>query len=136
MKKITPENLKPQNTIQKVAVMIFAFTAIVPALFISGFIADLDIEINKIILSIVAAVGTAVAGALWQNDTSKRLIGAITGAVTGLCVLWATYFYTAPRESIIKLELAVPILIGAIPGYLLHCLLTKSQDKGASHGQA
>lgn len=127
MKKISPENIRPQNTIQKVALVIFALTVIVPSLALSGFMGFGE-DLPLIGFVAIAGLGGSASGYFWQNNTNHRPIGLFTGFLTGICVLYATYFYLLPRDSFYKIEMIIPMTIGVLPAYFIHSWLVQKKD--------
>jgi hypothetical protein len=104
-----------------IPIVIISTTVITPALIISGFLAN--VKLSQEIATIMALIGGIVAGALVEP---KKLSwkGALVGAAYGVSTLWATILYTQARTFILKIELALPLLIGAIPAVVVFALLT------------
>jgi hypothetical protein len=107
-------------------------TVTVPAMMLTGFVPNLlpSLELGLLI----SVVGGGVGGCLY--DTKKLLSsikGGIIGAVYGFSTFFAIYYYTLHRTSIIRLELAIPVLLGAIPPILLFILFKKISELNRSN---
>ena len=106
-----------------VVLTIFALSAVMPALIISGFLPRLSLTPD--VASVIAFVGGAVAGALSSADRIFSWKGMIVGIVYSLSTLWATIFYTQARTSIFRIEIAIPLILAGIPAGIVYLLLSR-----------
>ncbi len=108
--------------------VIIMLTAIVPALAVTGFLSSATL--SREVGTLIALVGGAVAGAIASPRANFSWKGIIVGIVYGVGTLWATILYTQARSSILKIEIAVPLLIGAIPAVIVYLILSRLPRKG------
>jgi hypothetical protein len=103
--------------------------AMVPALSLAGFTPDWDV-LPLYQWLCVAAVFGATGGAIYE--TSGRRIAAVVGgsiAAAGMAWLLPLYVDLRGADSYYRIELALPITLGALPGFLLYrWLLRRTTD--------
>ena len=105
------------------AIVIFTLTAIVPALIVTGF---MPIEnFSQETGTVIALVGGAVAGIIASPSRRSFWKGMLIGGVYGVSTLWATILYTQARTSILRIEIAIPLVLGMIPAFCVYFVLSK-----------
>lgn len=106
----------------KIGAALVVVTAMIPALASSGFFAIFSFSFEVYV--VIAGVGGVIAGGVVSHGHKTPLwVGGISGIVVNLGILFATHFYLGGREEIISIELALPLLFGALPGFLCYTLL-------------
>ncbi len=116
---------------QIVAIAIVACTAVLPALILAGFLPNGSLSYQT--ATIIALIGGAIAGAIADPFAIFSWKGMIVGIVYNLGALWATIFYTEYRTSILRIELAIPLLLGGIPAVIVFFLLSKLGKVATPH---
>jgi hypothetical protein len=99
--------------------MILTLTCICPALVSAGYLAPAEViaPIGEAGLIAIAAIGGAVALALYYPDLRYCHLGVIPGLVSGPLVFWCVRAYAHLRpDHLTKLELVIPVVISAGPG--------------------
>ncbi len=74
----------------------------------------------------VAAAGGAVAGAIYHPGFRYWSVGAPCGALVGVGVLLATYYYCQWLDRVSNVDVAVALLVGCLPGLALYYLVLRS----------
>lgn len=69
-------------------------------------------------LLVISGLGTALACAV-ATSSHYRLRVLLPGCLIGIGIFGATWLYLLPRTRVFMVELIVPFLIGAWPGYKL-----------------
>ncbi|MEM7336176.1 MAG: hypothetical protein AAF490_29110 [Chloroflexota bacterium] len=106
------------------AIGVVALTSFLPAMSLSGFL-PLDFISDFTQAVLVSTILGGVAGLLYIPGKKISIQGAILGALLNAGILLAIFFYTINRQTILRLELLIPIFIGAIPGFGLYAILRK-----------
>lgn len=105
---------------EKVGMGIGITTVVLSGLIGSGFFPDFNV-LPSFAWLLVAALGGTVAGFV---ASPRALWGAIAGLLAGLGAILAIWGYVAVRtsfgpESMLRVEIAIAALVGAIPGLAL-----------------
>ena len=109
-----------------IVIIVVALTAIIPGLMISGFISKYFVPSYEV-ATIIAAIGVILAGAFITNSNIFTFKGILLGLIYNLGVLWTTILYTQMRTSILKIEMAVPILLGGIPAIVVYLIFFRKK---------
>lgn len=89
----------------------------VPAMLASGALPEWTIDATTAVA--VAAVAAAICGALIARPTSLRVAGVVAGLVAAPGSVLLSAYWLALRERPLRLELALAVALGALPGILL-----------------
>jgi len=128
------KNLHPRTAVQNIAIVVFSFTVVIPAMtlwgasgvvHLFGFIRALPLAA----LFATSAVGGALACALYYPKPGYWKLGIVPGAIIGPCILASLLLYTSWREHIIGVELMIPFLVGGAPGYFLYRFLLLRRER-------
>lgn len=79
-------------------------------------------------VGIIVSVVGGVAGMLLATGGRQIVQAAIVGAALSAGIFAALILYLDFRETIIRIELVVPVLLGCIPGGILYALLFRSAE--------
>jgi hypothetical protein len=113
-----------------ISVLLITFTSLIPAMvvtgFLGGFLSFLR-EMNFSVLIMIAATGGAIGLALFHPKPGYRPLGFIPGVTLGVGIFVCTITYVRFREHLFNIELAVPLLVGAAPGFILYYYLVRSK---------
>lgn len=105
-------------------IVIVTLTSIVPAMVIAGFI---EAEPpSRGVATLIAAAGGILAGAIG----APRLFSwkaILVATVYNVALLWATMAYLSVHMLVLDIELAVPLLVAALPAAALYFLLSRKR---------
>ena len=79
-------------------------------------------------LGIIISVIGGVAGMVLATGGRQIVQAAIVGAALSAGIFAALILYLDFRETIIRIELVIPLLLGCIPGGILYALLFRNAD--------
>ena len=106
------------------AIGVVALTAVLPAMALTGFL-PMDIFSTTMSTTLFSAVVGAVAGLFYIPGRKISWRGSILGLLLNVGILWAVILYTMNRQTILRLELAIPLLLGVIPAFGVNALLVR-----------
>ena len=119
----------PSSTLG-ISVLLITFTSLIPAMvvtgFLGGFLSFLR-ELNFSVLIVLAAAGGAIGLSLFHPKPGYRPLGFIPGLTLGVGIFICTITYVKFREHIFNIELVIPLLVGAAPGFILYYYLVRSK---------
>jgi hypothetical protein len=105
-----------------ISLILMGATTISPGEVLAGFDTDFfGLTRSDTSLMLVPAIGCMIAGFIIHPNIKKyALLGMLSGLIIGLCVFYATGYYLEGKESYIKIEMILPMIIGAAPGATLY----------------
>lgn len=116
---------------QKFGYFIAGIGIIIPSMIVSGFMPLWDVlpfPVWLLITGGLGGVGMAVAH-------QPRVASMIGGAVAGVCIPFALIGYVELRimlsDTFLNVELVIPGIIGALPGFGLYKLISSAVDSGS-----
>lgn len=120
-------NLFGKNFIWPIIIAI-ALTAVFPALALTGFTPVSFIN-STTTASLIALIGGAIGGALSDSSRKFSIKGLVLGATYCISALWAVILYTQARNTIVRLEMVIPLLLAGVPTAVLYAILNKMMGK-------
>lgn len=111
------ETTKPREGI---ATAVFTLCVMIPTIEYCGFLFDRAFNYNEKTLCIIASVGSLVS--LFIANHKRIVVNLISAPIFGYGVVYATIWYLAERESILRIEIVLPLLLGAAPGLIVYYL--------------
>ncbi len=92
------------------------------------------IQIPPATLAVVVGICGLVGGAINIAGRGPLIAGAFVGLVMALGGYMAVYWWIEGKESVRKFTVAIALIAGAIPGFLLQYLLQLMLRKRAAAG--
>jgi|GEM_PF-2152868 len=104
-----------------VAFVAYLVALIVPAMLVSGVLPIWTISMSTGV--VVAAIGAGLAGVFAGREWPIRIAGMISGVLSAPGAVVLTYVWILLRGgTILRIEIALTVIIGALPGALLYAL--------------
>ena len=103
-----------------VALIVYLVALVVPSMLVSGALPDWTISISTGIA--IAALGAGMAGLFAASAWPLRVAGAIGGVLSAPGAVLLTAGWLALRGSVLRIELALTVILGALPGVLFFAL--------------
>jgi len=119
--KITFESLG-LTTLNKVGGIVAIVAIVIPGMIVGGFF-PLWYGGDPVPWYVVALSLGAIGGALFARGRTPIWVGALGGAAAAVGGVALIVAMTADRLSVLKLELVLWVVLGALPGFLLYLLL-------------
>lgn len=116
-------NLFGEYTIYFVLALV-SITAVLPALSLAGF-TPMSIFSSLGTVTLISAIAGAIGGMLYMPNEKISWRGIIFGLLLNLGILYAIVFYAQSRQSIFKIELVIPIILGIIPAFGVNAVLSR-----------
>lgn len=110
--------------VQTLSIVILTLSTLFPALDLAGF-REGPGWFSLPVCLLIAAVGGSVAGAIFYPGFRFWYVGMLCGGIIGVSCLLATFLYVLPRQEIYSFEVMFPIILGALPGFLLYYILMR-----------
>lgn len=105
-----------------VAFIAYLVALVVPSMLVAGVLPAWTISISTGVAA--AALGAGVAGLFASSAWPLRLAGAIAGVLSAPGAVLLTAVWLALRGSAMRIELALTVILGAMPGVLFFALAT------------
>lgn len=113
--------------LQIIGIIIFTILVILPQLATAGFFFK-DLGKHNLWLACIGGIigGLLISPKIKPYFIIRSISGLITGIGVSLCTqLYFALFVTNIRQTILKIEIIIPLIIGALPGILLYLNLKK-----------
>lgn len=110
------------TTLHKVASWLFVIVVVLPALLLANFFPEWNVQPAGVWIAI-ATVGAALSGVAYVHGRAPHHVGLIGGALCAPGSLAAIAWWTSGRTSVLRIEVAIAFLLGAVPGVLVYVWL-------------
>ena len=107
------------DKLSTIVTVLGAALATFPALSLAGFWFDFLAKLPLEAIAGLSILGSLLFFCLIYPERRYWYMGIASGLFTGPLVAITTYYYAVWRESLWKLEIFIPVLVGSIPGLLL-----------------
>ena len=113
-------------SVHKVAGVLFAMSVIFPAMSLANFFPAWK-ALSPVGWIALGAAGAAATGALFVHKRAPYYVGALGGLLCAPGALIAILVWTNGRTSVMRIELAIAFLLGALPGALVYTWLFRRE---------
>jgi hypothetical protein len=116
-----------------IAIIIFLVLAILPTV---GFLQYGELLFGEHAIAklfLLSSIGGALSSSICAEGSKQRLIAILPGILMGIGVpiAFILYVWLLQRESLMKIELVLLVLLGAFPGALLRsAMIQKTPSEG------
>lgn len=120
---------------EKVGYFIAGVGVVLPSMIVSGFMP----EWNVLPLAVWVAISAVCCGLGMAVAHTPRIASFVGGAVAGGCIPFALIGYVYVRvmltETFLNIELVIPGIIGALPGFGIYKLISSAVDPDGEAGE-
>jgi len=106
-----------------IATLVFTLFVIIPTIEYCGFLFERTFDYDEKMVCIIASGGSLVS--LFIANNKRIVANLITAPIFGYGVVYATIWYLSERESILRIEIIVPLILGAAPGLAVYSLFVR-----------
>lgn len=119
------------TALRRPAIVAWFAALTVPAMLASGSLPEW--ALSPTTATAVAVVLAMISGALVAEERALRIAGAVSGLIGAPGAVWLSYLWLSLRDQALRLELALAVALGALPGMVIFLVayLVHQRGKGA-----